>query len=106
LRGVVGHTWQVPSTRSIAKAKARLGSAALKLLFDRVAGPVGTPDTPENAEHFGRGSNGSASPNPYPQLRPLALAEAGTRTLLAAAHGPSSTGEQTLAVELLGAMGP
>ncbi len=122
-------TWQAPSTGSITKAKAKLGAAAFTLLFDRVAGPVGTADTPgvfyaglrvvtvdgftldvpdttENAEFFGRGANGSASPNPYPQLRALALAEAGTRALLGAAHGPSTTGEQTLALELLGALGP
>lgn len=64
------------------------------------------PDTPENAEHFGCGSNGSASPNPYLQPRALALAEGRTRALLAAAHGPSSTGEQTLSIELLDALGP
>jgi len=101
----------------------------LKLLFHRVAGPVGRPatpgvfwrglrvaavdgftldlpDTPENAAFFGRGGNGSASANPYPQLRALALAECGTRALLSAAHGPSTTGEQTLATDLLGALGP
>lgn len=55
---------------------------------------------------FGRGGNGSGTKNPYPQLRALALAEAGTRVLLAATYGPSGTGEQTLAVDLLPAMGP
>jgi len=122
-------SWQAPSTGSITKAKARLGPAPFKLLFDRVAGPIGTadtpgvfyaglrvvtvdgftldvPDTPENAEFFGRGANGSTTPNPYPQLRALALAEAGTRALLGAVHGPSTTGEQTLALELLDALGP
>jgi hypothetical protein len=64
------------------------------------------PDTAENAEHFGRGGNGSGSANPYPQLRALLLAESGTRSLLAAAHGPCSSGEQTLALDLLGALGP
>ncbi len=120
--------WEVPSSGAIAKARARLGPAPLRLLFERVAGPVGTPDTPgafwrglrvvavdgftldvpdtaENAGFFGRGGNGSASANPYPQLRALALAECGTRALLAAAHGPSGTGEQTLARDLLGALG-
>ena len=54
-------------------------------------------DTAENAEFFGRGGNGCESANPYPQLRALVLAESGTRSLLAAAHGPSGVGEQTLA---------
>ena len=121
--------WEAPSTGSITKAKAKLGAAPFKLLFARLAGPVGTqqtpgvfyaglrvvtvdgftldvPDTPENGEFFGRGSNGSATPNPYPQLRALALAEAGTRALLGAAYGPSSSGEQTLAMDLLPALGP
>jgi hypothetical protein len=121
--------WRAPSTGSITKAKAKLGAKPFELLFARVAGPSGTedtpgafwrglrvvtvdgftldvPDTPANAEHFGRGGNGSSTRNPYPQLRALVLAEAGTRSLLAAAHGPSSTGEQTLARDLLGALGP
>jgi len=121
--------WRAPSTGSITKAKAKLGAAPFELLFARVAGPSGTQDTPgvfwrglrvcsvdgftldvpdteANAEHFGRGGNGSGSRNPYPQLRALALAECGTRSLLGAAHGPSGAGEQTLATELLGALGP
>jgi Insertion element 4 transposase N-terminal/Transposase DDE domain len=121
--------WRAPSTGSITKAKARLGVAPFELLFSRVAGPCGNadtagvfwrglrvcavdgftldvPDTPANAEHFGRGGNGSSSKNPYPQLRALALAECGTRSLLAAAHGPATTGEKTLAAKLLGALAP
>jgi Insertion element 4 transposase N-terminal/Transposase DDE domain len=121
--------WAAPWTGSITKAKARLGAAPFKLLFARTAVPAGTAGTPgvfyaglrvatvdgftldladtkENAAFFGRGGNGSESKNPYPQLRALALAEAGTRVLLGAAYGPSGTGEQTLAEDLLPAMGP
>lgn len=121
--------WQAPWTGSITKAKAKLGAAPFKLLFARTASPAGTagtpgvfyaglrvvtvdgftldvPDTAENAEFFGRGGNGSESRNPYPQLRALALAESGTRVLLAATYGPSSSGEQTLAADLLPALGP
>jgi len=121
--------WRAPSTGSIAKAKAKLGAEPFKLLFARSAAPVGTvdtpgvffaglpvvtvdgftldvPDTTENAEFFGRGSNGSDTTNPFPQLRALVLAEAGTRVLLGAAYGPSGTGEQKLAGDLLPAMGP
>jgi Insertion element 4 transposase N-terminal/Transposase DDE domain len=121
--------WAAPWTGSITKAKAKLGAEPFKLLFARTTGPVGTPQTPgaffaglrvvtvdgftldvpdtgENAAYFGRGSNGSDSKNPFPQLRALALAEAGTRVLLGAAYGPSSTGEQALATDLLPAMGP
>lgn len=120
--------WQAPSTGSITKAKAKLGAAPFKLLFARSAGPVGTagtpgvffaglrvatvdgftldvPDTAANAAFFGRGSNGSGTKNPFPQLRALALAEAGTRVLLGAAYGPGTAGEQRLAQDLLPAMG-
>lgn len=121
--------WQAPWTGSITKAKAKLGAAPFKLLFARTAIPSGTagtpgvfyaglrvitvdgftldlPDSAENAEFFGRGGNGSQERNPYPQVRALALAESGTRVLLAATYGPSGTGEQTLAMDLLPAMGP
>lgn len=124
-----GSGWRVPTTVGITRARVRLGAAPLRLLFARVAGACGTADTPgvfyaglrvltvdgftldlkdtpENAEHFGRGGNGSACANPYPQLRALVLAESGTRSLLAAAHGPCRVGEKTLALDLLGALGP
>ncbi len=64
------------------------------------------PDTVENAAHFGRGGNGSASAKPYPQLWALVLAESDTRSLLAAAHVPCTTGKKTLALGLLPALGP
>src|SRR5262249_40933682 len=105
------------------------GAAPFKLLLARVAGPCGTQATPKvfwrglrvlsvdgftldvadtavNAEHFGRGANGSGSANPYPQLRALALVESGTGSRVAAPWGPCRTGEQTLARELLGALAP
>lgn len=129
LRGQGWGNWQIPSTGAIAKARARLGPQPLKLLFHRVAGPVGTratpgvfwrglrvaavdgftldlADTAENASFYGRGGNGSASANPYPQLRALVLAECGTRALLGGVHGASTAGEQTLATDLLDAFGP
>jgi len=129
LEGAGWGDWQAPWTGSITKAKAKLGAEPFKLLFDRTAVPAGTaetpgvfhaglrvvtvdgftldvPDTAENDTFFGRGGNGSETSNPYPQLRALALAESGTRVLLAATYGPSSTGEQTLAQDLLPALGP
>jgi hypothetical protein len=121
--------WRVPTTSSLTKARVRLGPEPVRLLFGRIAGPVGTPDTSgvfwrgrrvvtmdgftcdvpdtaENAEYFGRGSNGSGTPNPYPQLRAVALAEGGTRSLLAVRHGPYTSGEQRLAADLVSALGP
>lgn len=121
--------WEPPTTAAIGKARARLGVAPLRLLFDRIKGPLGqasTPgvfwrdlrvvamdgftadvaDTEENAEFFGRGSNGSGTPNPYPQLRAVVLGEAGTRALIDAAYGPFKTGEQTLADGLVASLRP
>ncbi|MGQ0840655.1 IS4 family transposase [Actinokineospora sp.] len=128
-RGPGWGDWEAPTTGPISRAKARLGADPLKLLFRRVSGPTGTPGTPgvfhrelrvlsvdgftldvpdtkENEEFFGRGTNGSDTPNPYPQLRALALAESGTRSLLGAAYGPYRTGEQTLMDDLLPVLGP
>jgi hypothetical protein len=121
--------WRAPGTGAITRAKAKLGAQPFKLLFARTTVPAGgagtpgvfhaglrvvtvdgftldVPDTADNAEFFGRGSNGTATSNPYPQLRALVLAESGTRVLLGAAYGPSSSGEQTLAQDLLPAIGP
>ena len=41
----------------------------------------------------------------FPQVRLLALAECGTRALVAAVHGAYSTGEKTLARDLIGRLG-
>jgi hypothetical protein len=41
----------------------------------------------------------------FPQVRLVALAECGTRALVAAVHGAFSTGEKTLARELIGTLG-
>jgi hypothetical protein len=121
--------WDMPTTAAIGKARARIGPQPLRLLFDRVKGAQATattpgvfwrdlrvvsmdgftadvPDTPENAAFFGRGSNACGQPNPYPQLRGLALAEAGTRALVEAAYGTFHSGEQTLAEQLVTALGP
>ncbi|WP_239396706.1 hypothetical protein [Frankia sp. CiP3] len=66
----------------------------------RVAGFDGTllrlPDTAANRERFGAGTD----PAPFPHVRLLIDVDAGTKTPLGYAHGPSSgakdTGEQTL----------
>lgn len=114
--------WRVPSTSAISQARARLGEAPLKLLFERVAVPMaraGTrgswyqglrlmaldglvfdvPDTPANVEEFGRSGNERAT-SPFPQVRLVALGECGTHAVVDAALGPVATAEQTLAAEL------
>lgn len=119
-------TWQVPSTGSITKARVRLGSQPLRLLFGRVAGPVGTPETPgvfwrglrvtamdgstldipdspANAEEFGRPTS-QHKPGPYPQVRLVGLAECGSQALIDMKFGPFRSGEQTLAADLIESM--
>lgn len=115
--------WKVPSTSALSQSRARLGEEPLRLLFDRVAAPMtrpgargawlagrrvmaldglvlDAPDTAENAAAFGRPGN-AASPGPFPQVRLVGLGEAGTHAITDAALGPISTGEQTLAAEIL-----
>ena len=63
------------------------------------------PDTKENAEYFSRPTN-DARDGAFPQVRWLAAAESGTGALLGATFGPYAVGEQTLACDLLAALGP
>ena len=121
-------SWTVPSTSAISQARARLGEAPLRLLFERIAVPMarsGTrgawfhglrvmaidglvldvPDTPDNLAGFGR-SGGAETPSPFPQVRLVALGECGTHAVVDAALGPVATAEQTLAAELIARFTP
>lgn len=123
-----GRRWRRPNISSLSRARGRLGADPLHMLFDSVAGPVGAdgaagvfccglrvvsvdgsstdvPDTPENAEHFGRPSNAIRA-GAFPQVRWVAAAESGTGALIGATQGPYTVGEQTLAMDLLAAFGP
>ncbi len=128
-----GRRWRLPDISALSRARTRLGSDPLHMLFDAVAGPTG-PDDPAdgeaagvfcaglrvvsmdgsssdvadssaNAEHFGRPSSGTRA-GAFPQVRWLAAAESGTGALIAATIGPYTVGEQTLARDLLPALGP
>jgi Insertion element 4 transposase N-terminal/Transposase DDE domain len=116
--------WEVPSTAAISRARARLGAEPLRVLFGRVCRPLATeatqgafwrgwrlvavdgttldvPDTPSNVEAFGRpGSGRGEGQGGFPQVRVAALAECGTHAIFAAATGPLSTHETTLARRL------
>jgi hypothetical protein len=118
-------SWRVPTSGAITQARARLGSSALKLLFERVAAPISSkgsagswwrgirlvaidgtvfdlPDTPANDAHFGRpGSGRGDAKGAFPQARVVALAECGTHAIIGAEIGPCTTGETTLARGLL-----
>lgn len=118
----------MPSEEALSKARTRLGPEPLRLLFEKVAGPLAGPDvagafwrglrvisldgstldlqsTEANWERFGgpstRNEQGHRLRGGFPQLRLVALAECGTRALIAAAIGPYGIGEKTLTGKLL-----
>jgi hypothetical protein len=128
-----GVTVVIPSEEALSKARARLGSAPLRLLFEKAAGPLAEPgspgafwrglrlvsldgttldvqDTGANWGHFGGPStkepSGKKLRGAFPQVRLLALAECGTRALIAACCGSYSAGEKTLARQLLPRLRP
>jgi hypothetical protein len=115
--------WKVPTTSAISQARARLGSAPLEELFHRVAAPIarpGTrgawyrtwrvmavdgvildvPDTPENNKEFDHSSSGKSA-SAFPVVRVVGLGECGTHAIVGAVVGTWSTGERTLAMELM-----
>jgi len=130
-----GRRWRPPNISNLSRARARLGADPLHMLFDAVAGPVGgsadgsagdpvagvfccglrvvsidgstsdLPDTKENAAFFSRPCNATRD-GAFPQVRWLVAAESGTGALIGACFGPYTVGEQTLARDLLAALGP
>ena len=128
-----GITVNIPSEEALSNARARLGAEPLRLLFEKAAGLVAAPgspgafwrglhlvsldgttldvqDTEANWEHFGgpatKDASGKRLRGAFPQARLLALAECGTRALIAAACGAYSAGEKTLTAGLLPRLGP
>ncbi len=118
----------VPSEEALSNARARLGPEPLRLLFEKAAGPLAAPgttgafwrglrlvsldgttldaqDTGANWARFSGPStkepSGAKLRGAFPQVRLLALAECGTRALIAACQGGYRTGEKTLARQLL-----
>jgi Insertion element 4 transposase N-terminal/Transposase DDE domain len=104
-----------PGDNALWQARARLGAAPLRWLFDLLRGPAtaiaaapvrwrgllvcaidGTtmtiPDSPRNLAAYSKqaGNHGGSG---YPLLRLVALTACGTRTIIDAAFGPTSCGE-------------
>ena len=123
-----GRRWRQPDISNLARGRAKLGPGPLHNVFLRVKGPAGeegdpgvfccglrvvsvdgsvtdVPDSKANAGHFGRPSS-QARDGAYPQIRWVAAAESGTGSLLGAALGPYTAGEQSLALDLLECLGP
>jgi hypothetical protein len=112
-----------PTASALAQARRRLGPAPLRWLFDLLRGPVAAPgqcrtwwrgllvcaidgttltvpDSPPMLARFTkqRGNHGGTG---YPQIRLVALLACGTRTVIDAVSGPTTTGETSYAPRLL-----
>lgn len=118
-------TWQQPNISSLSRARVKLGPDPVRHLFEQVAGPVAAPeaegvwvcglrvvsmdgstsdvpDTEDNRAAFSGPSNDKRD-GAFPQVRWVVAAESGTGALVEATIGAYTTGEQTLARDLLGA---
>lgn len=127
-----GVTVGIPSEEALSRARSRLGPLPLRLLFEQVAGPLATTataggfwrgrrvlsvdgttldvqDTPANWERFGGPGtaleSGQALTGGFPKMRVVALAECGTRALIAAKLGSYASSEKALTIELLPRLG-
>ena len=114
---------------AISHARDRLGPEPMGLLFERVAQPMATeetpgwwlagrrlvaidgtcldlPDTPANDAFFGRPGVTKGERSAFPQARVVALAECGTHAMFEAVVGPYTTSENALSGELLARLRP
>ena len=124
--GLDGLTLATPTASALTQARRRLGPTPLRALFDLLCGPapstatggvrvggllvcaidgttLSVADTPANLGVFTKqaGNHGGSG---YPLLRLVALVACGTRSLVAAVFGPTSSGETTLADQLVGSL--
>lgn len=118
----------MPSGAAITLARQRLGTEPLAALHRRCVRPLATPDTlgswfrgyrllaldgsslsvpdtPANAEAFGRPGS-RRRPAAFPRLRLTALVEVGTHAVLAWRHGPWRQSESRQAQDLMAELGP
>ena len=122
-------SWSPPTKSAIFQARSRLGFEPVRELFARVAHPVaradtpgswlagrrlvaidGTcvdvPDTPVNADFFGRPPASRGEQSAFPQARLVAVAECGSHAVFDAVLGPCRTSEIELARELVARLEP
>jgi len=119
---------RIAGKSGISQARARLGEAPLRLLYERVVRPVATratkgawyrrwrlvsldgscldvADTEDNRAAFER-PGASRGESAFPQVRFVALVENGTHVLFSARLGGFAAGETKLAHEALPALRP
>jgi hypothetical protein len=113
---------KTPSRSNLCEGRQRLGVAPVQRVFDLVVRPLATPqtpgafyrglrgmgidgtvmdapDTPANAERFGR-SSGSRGEGAFPQVRKVSLVELSTHVEVAMAVGGWQDSEQKLVEQL------
>jgi Insertion element 4 transposase N-terminal/Transposase DDE domain len=122
--------WRVPAKSALVQARARLGAAPLRMLFEQAAQPLATTqtqgafyrglrvvaidgtcldvaDTPANQAAFGRpGTGRGQGVGAFPQVRLVGLAECGTHAITRVSIGPCTTGELSLAPQVVEGLGP
>ncbi|WP_394427120.1 IS4 family transposase [Streptomyces sp. SGAir0957] len=127
--GLLGD-WRIPAKSSLFRARQRLGSEPLRVLFTATAKPLGTlatpgvfwrglrllavdgtcwdvADTPANEAAFGRPGNArGADKSSFPQVRMACLVETGTHLVVDAELAGCRTGEVTLVRRLPRSCGP
>lgn len=120
--------WKVPNSASISEARARLGCQVMRQLFEQVARPLATPETPgaflgglrlmavdgtlldvpdsqANARVFGYPGTRFGHPAAFPKVRLVLLIEAGTHLITDALICPYRMGERRRALKLLRSIG-
>jgi len=120
---------RLPSPSAIFQARQRLGAEPVKALFDRVARPLATTETPGaflagrrmvaidgttldvadtavNEVHFGRPGVNKGERSAFPQARMVALAECGTHAMFDAEIDAYTVSELVLAKRLVDRLEP
>lgn len=120
---------KLPSKSAIFQARDRLGFEPVKALFDRVAQPLATPETPgsflagrrlvaidgttldvadtaANDAFFGRPGVNKGERSAFPQARVVALAECATHAIFDAEIGAYTTSELALSRALVDRLDP
>lgn len=121
--------WKQPSKSSISEARQRVGPQVMSRLFQLVARPLGTeqtpgcflqglrlmavdgttfdlPDTAANARVFGYPGTRVGTAAAFPKARLVLLVEAGTHLITDAFISPYRLGERRKALKLLRSAGP
>lgn len=121
--GLDGLAVASPTPAALAQARRRLGPEPMRGLFDLLRGPAGglsrrgvwwwgrlvvavdgtqlcVPDGTANLAVYRKGGGGNG-PTGYPMVRLVTLLACGTRTVLDAVFGPTTSGETVYAAELL-----